>query len=577
MNESVLEKVAQFPSSPGVYLMKDALGRVIYVGKAKDLRKRVLCYFQERPRASGSASASGGGDGGEVRMAAPRYDGRYQVKFLMAKVHDVDIIVTAHEREAFHLENTLIKKHAPRYNIQLKDDKSYLSIKLSMKDQVPRIYVTRRIVKDGALYFGPYSSAYACRKTVDFIERHFRLRTCSDHELSNRVRPCLQYQIGRCEAPCVGLIAAADYREQAQQVKLFLQGKNQDLIKRVEQQMQQEAGQEQFEKAARSRDLVMALRETLAQQSTAKHHWLDQDVIHYYREGERMTVCVVLIREGKVWDSRLYHLKGHQDDTEILESFLGQFYGEDRFIPDEILLPQGVPESDTLTGIFSEKRGKKTVLLVPQRGDRVDLLRLARSNAEQGFRQRQEKKEEISEILEKLQETLGLQNFPRRMECFDISNTQGEQSVGSLVSFLDGEADKSHYKRFKIKTVTGPDDFASMREVLKRRLSHIQAAEVPAKWEKPDLMVIDGGKGQLSAVQAIMEELNVTGIDLISLAKAREGEVGDKVFLPGRMNPVRFAKNSSLLHLLMQIRDEAHRFAITYHRKLRAKAFLPSA
>lgn len=541
----------KIPSQPGVYLMKDTLGRVIYVGKAKDLRKRVQSYFKKEERE------------------------RYQVKFLMAKVHDIETIVTANEREAFILENTLIKKHAPRYNLQLKDDKSYASIKLSIKDKFPRIYVTRTITQDGSCYFGPYSSAFACRQTVDFIEQHFRLRTCSDHEFANRVRPCLQHQIGRCDAPCVGKISEADYGEQVRQVRLFLQGKNQELVKLAETQMKTEAETEQFEKATKSRDLLFALRETLAQQSVAKHNWLDQDMVALYREGERVTVCVLLIRQGKVWDSLLYHLKSREEPEIILESFLGQFYGEDRIIPDEIVLGHAPSTAGLIADVLTEKKGENVRLLFPKGGDRRDLLRIAYKNAETGFRSRAHPQEESTEVLDKLRALLHLQNYPRRMECFDISNTQGAQSVGSLVSFLEGEPDKSHYKRFKIKTVVGPDDFASMREVLRRRLTHLKDSQESAKWERPDLIVIDGGKGQLSAVETILAELNITGIDLISLAKPHGTETQDKVFLPGRKNPVKFGKNSNQLHLLMKIRDEAHRFAITYHKKLRAQEFLP--
>lgn len=551
MSEPLLKKVGQFPAAPGIYLMKDKLRRVIYVGKAKDLRKRVQSYFKKEGRE------------------------RYQVKFLMAKVHDIETIVTANEREAFILENTLIKKHTPRYNLQLKDDKSYASIKLSIKDKFPRIYVTRTITQDGSRYFGPYSSAFACRQTVDFTLQHFRLRTCSDHEFANRVRPCLQHQIGRCDAPCVEKISEADYGEQVRQVRLFLQGKNQELVKLAEAQMKTEAETEQFEKATKSRDLLFALRETLAQQSVAKHNWLDQDMVALYREGERVTVCVLLIRQGKVWDSLCYHLKSREEPEIILESFLGQFYGEDRIIPDEIVLGYAPPTAGLIADVLTEKKGERVRLLFPKGGDRRDLLRIAYKNAETGFRGRAHPQEESTEVLDKLRALLHLQNYPRRMECFDISNTQGAQSVGSLVSFLEGEPDKSHYKRFKIKTVVGPDDFASMREVLRRRLTHLKDSQESAKWERPDLIVIDGGKGQLSAVEAIMQELNVTGIDLISLAKPHGTETKDKVFLPGRKNPVKFGKNSNQLHLLMKIRDEAHRFAITYHKKLRAQEFLP--
>lgn len=532
------EKVKGFPESPGVYRMKDAGGEVLYVGKAVNLKKRVVSYL-----------------GG-------RRDDRYQIRFLMKRVRNIDFVVTDNEKEALLLENTLIKKHRPRYNLQLRDDKSYLSLRLSLKDRFPRIDITREIRKDGSLYFGPYAEARAARETVDFIERYFRLRTCSDSELANRVRPCLQYQIHRCDAPCVGFISEGTYRKIVDQVRLFLQGKKGKLIEVLEKEMGEQSEREEFEKAARTRDLITSIRETLEKQKVARHLGIDQDVINLHREGEQVTFCVILIRGGKIMESRLFHLKGLGRQEEVLESFLAQFYDGVRSVPDEILIPFAIPSLDLL----------KINILVPRRGDRKGLLKLSLRNAREGFRQRLRKKEVVSEILSKLQEMLSLKNFPRRMECFDISNLGGKEAVGSLVSFVEGVPHKEGYRRFRIKTVRQPDDFAMMREVLKRRLIHIEKAETT--WEKPDLMIIDGGKGQLRAVLAVMEELNVTGIDLVAIAKGKEGENQDKIFLPWRKNPVRLGRHSSLLNLVMRIRDEAHRFAITYHRKLREKAFL---
>ncbi|HEX5036223.1 MAG TPA: excinuclease ABC subunit UvrC [bacterium] len=546
------QKVVEFPNAPGVYLMKDAQGRVMYVGKAIDLKKRVQAYVREK-------------------------DERYQVKFLMARVADIEFVVTDSEKAAFLLENTLIKKHRPRYNIQLRDDKSYVSIKLSLKDKFPRVYVTRTIKKDGSQYFGPYSSAAAARETVEFLEKYFRLRTCSDTEFANRVRPCLQFQIHRCEAPCVDYIDEATYRGLVDQVKLFLQGKKKDLVKILEKQMKEQSQSEEFEKAASTRDVIASIQKTLERQTVDRHDWLDQDAVGFHREGDRMTFCVLMVREGKVWESLLYHLKGQGEDDEVIETFLLQRYKEAPSLPDEILLPCSLASEESLTQLLSEHAGKKVDLSSPQRGDRADLLHLAHRNASEGFRHRAKKGEEIRDILNGLQDGLGLQNFPRRMECFDISNTGGQESVGSLVCFVDGMPYKDGYRRFKIKTVEGPNDFASMKEVLKRRLSRLTLeGEEGQKWEKPDLLVIDGGRGQLGMAAAALDELNVTGIDLISLAKEKEHpSEQDRVYLPGRKNPVLLGRNSGLLHLLMRLRDEAHRFAIAYHRKLRGKKFLP--
>ncbi len=557
MTQKLEQSTITFPNSPGVYLMKDAGGKIIYVGKAIDLRKRVLSYFRDQ-------------------------DDRYQVKFLMHRVAAIDYVVTDNEKEALLLENTLIKKHKPRYNLQLRDDKSYVSIKLTLKDPFPRVYTTRQVRKDGSLYFGPYTSARAAHETTEFIQIFFRLRTCNDHEFVNRVRPCLQYQIHRCDAPCVGYISQEEYRGLAEQVRFFLQGKKQDLIKILEKEMQRQSEAEEFEKAAQTRNLIASIYETLEKQKMNRHHWLDQDVIGIYREGEIVTFCILMVRQGKVWESRLYHLKSREDPGRVLETFLGQYYGiassseeTNVSLPCEVLVPYSFASEEILSQILTERRGKKVEIFMPQRGDKSDLLELALRNAYEGFEHRSKKTEEIKEILIRLQESLGLQNFPQRIECFDISNISGKEAVGSLVSFVDGLPDKKGYRRFKIKTVEGPNDFAMMREILHRRL--VRTLVNPSeKWEGPDLIVIDGGKGQLSTVVAVMNELNITGIDLIALAKEKKGETQDKVFLPGRKNPVLLGRHSNVLHLLMRVRDEAHRFAITYHRKLRHKTFLAS-
>lgn len=549
------EKVKDFPHAPGVYLMKDGDGKVLYVGKAIDLRKRVGSYLKEEG------------------------DGRYHIQFLMKRVVDIDYVMTDSEKEALLLENTLIKKHNPRYNIHLKDDKTYLSIKLTKHD-FPRVLATRQIKKDGGTYFGPYTSAQSAHETVEFLEKHFRLRNCSDHELANRVRPCLQHQIHRCDAPCVGLIQKAAYADLIQQTKLFLKGQNQDLLRIVKDEMAHHAAHEEYEKAAAARDLIHSLEETLEKQKIEKHTWIDQDVIAVFREGEEMTWCVMMIRQGKVWETKFHHLKGLEDNDDVMASFLNQHYQE-RFLPDEILVPYDFPLTDSLAQIFSEKKEKKVLILIPQKGDKKDLIDLAFRNAKDAYEHRAQKEVGIQETLLKLQEELGLQNFPHRMECFDISTLSGQFNVGSLVCFVNGVPEKSGYRKFKIKNsypvdgVFQPNDFLMMKEMLGRRLRHVGEEDI--KWQKPDLMIIDGGKGQLNIVSAVMEELNIRDIDLISLAKEKENETQDKVFLPGRKNPILLGKHANTLHLLMRIRDEAHRFAITYNRKLRGKSFLKTS
>lgn len=540
----LLEQAKSLPHAPGVYLMKDSHGEVIYVGKANDLQKRVASYF-----------------GKESRQ-------RYQVKFLMDRVCGIEPVITQTEKEALLLENNLIKKYRPRYNIQLRDDKTYASLKLTLRDRFPRIYYTRQIKKDGNLYFGPYSSAAACRETADFIERHFRLRTCSDSEFANRSRPCLQYQIHRCEAPCVHYIDERRYAEIVDQVRLFLEGRKKGLLSRLETQMKEEAGREEFEKAAQTRDLVQSLQKTLESQVAERHGGKSLDAIGFYREGERTTVCLLLIREGKIWDTHLFHLKGHEESPDLLTSFINQYYDPSTPLRvDEILLPSSPSSAKLLEEIFTERRGNKVSLIIPRRGKKREILQLAYRNAKEGFERREKKGQEIEEILAILQKTLHLQNFPRRIECFDISNLQGKQPVGSCICFVQGEPFKDGYRKFRIRSAEEPNDYRMMKELLQRRLLH-------PEWERADLILIDGGKGQLHVVQEIFQELNLTGIDLAALAKARGSERVDKVYLPERKNPVLFRPHSNELHLLMKIRDEAHRFAISYHKKRRQKEFL---
>ncbi|MDO8462507.1 MAG: excinuclease ABC subunit UvrC [Deltaproteobacteria bacterium] len=517
--ELLAKKITSSPTSPGVYIMKSSKGEILYIGKAKNLKERLKSYIN------------------------PKDDSRYQVRFLMKRVAALEWIMTQSEKEALLLEETLIKKYQPRYNIDLKDDKSYVSVKLSINDPFPRIYVTRQIKKDGGLYFGPYSSAFACRETVDFIEKFFQLRTCSDHELKNRSRPCLQYQIKRCLAPCVGFIQEEPYGQLVENVRLFLEGRKKDLLQKLKIEMAKASEKLDFERAAHLRDLIQSMKETLERQSVIRHRAFNQDFVSFYREGERFTFCVLMVREGRVQGTRIYHFKSLASGEEILASFLLQYYGEGRYLPQEIVT-----------------RAK--------RGEKKELLRLAEKNAMEGFRRRREERDDGAETLAQLQQQLSLKKIPTVMECYDISNTQGMQPTGSLVTFIDGRPAKDRYRRFKIKTVHQPNDFEMMFEVLKRRFLRSQI------WSLPDLIVVDGGKGQLSMAIKALEEVGVTGVDLIALAKKKEGEKQDKIFLPGRKNPLLLKRHSSALHLLMQIRDEAHRFAITYHRKLRGKAFL---
>ncbi len=556
----------QIPRGPGVYLMKNAKGEVLYIGKATSLRSRVGSYFGKEAH------------------------DRYQIRFLISKVDQVETILTDNAKEALLLENTLIKKHAPRYNITLKDDRSYVSIKLSVKDEFPRVYVTRRIKKDGSLYFGPYASAWACREVADFIGAHFKLRTCGDHDFRNRVRPCLQYQIKRCDAPCVGYVDQETYAKLVRQVRLFLEGRNEELKKTLLDLMTVAAEREAFEEARHYRDLLKVIHQTLEKQKVVSHHDLSRDVLGLYREGEAATLYVMMVREGNLQEHRVFHFKSYEEDAEILASFLLQYYAEGRFIPGEVILQEEFEEVGPLAEILSERAGHRVRMLSPQRGEKLALLRLAKQNAEQNFKVRGEKEKDTESTLTDLQQRLGLGKLPRSIECYDISNFQGRESVGSMVTFRDGKPYRQGYRHFKIKTVTGANDFASMYEVLRRRLRRAAAGE--ADWALPDLIVIDGGKGQLNAAAQALQDQEVVGVDLVALAKSkllgeewrpsaeRQGpkpRSEERVFLPNRKNPVFFPPNSSALFVLVQIRDEAHRFGIEHHRKLRKKRTLASS
>jgi excinuclease ABC subunit C len=554
------EKITNLSSRPGVYLMRDKNGKVIYVGKAKDLRARVRAYFN-------------------------RSDERSQIEFLVRRIEDIDTLVTANDKEALILENNLIKQYKPRYNIRLKDDKSYLSIKVTTQHAWPRILATRKIVKDGSRYFGPFSSALAARETIDIIEKHFLLRNCTDHNFKNRSRPCLQYQIKRCMAPCVLPVAADVYREQVRQAMLFIEGRQQELIRELKQRMQEKSDALEFEAAARIRDQIQAVEKTLEKQRMVSHWGVDQDVFGLYREGGFIEVQVLFVRQGKLTGNQSYSLEDLEfPDEEIMGSLLTQFYQGHRFIPDEILLPVSLDDGEVREEYLGERKGKKVSVLTPQRGDKRQLVEMAEENARQSFSERHDQEKAREKMLGDLRAQLRLKQYPYRIECFDISTIHGAHAVGSQVTFINGEPDKAHYRHYRIRTIDptgGGDDFGMMLEVLKRRF-----ARGKAEASLPDLIVVDGGRGQLSMALAAMTEVGVSGVDVVGLAKMRvqaaprRAEIErseERIFLPGQSNPVILKRNSNALFLLQRVRDEAHRFAITHHRKLRSRQTLFSA
>ena len=550
------DKLDTLPPRPGVYLLKDKHAKVIYVGKARSLRSRVRTYFR----------------GGDERS---------QVAFLMQRVSDFDSLVTATEKEALILENNLIKQYKPRYNIRLKDDKSYVSVKVTVQDAWPRVLVTRKIVKDGSKYFGPYHSAYSVRETLDTVRKVIPLRTCSDAVFRNRSRPCLEYQIRRCLGPCCLPVDRAQYEEHLREAMLLLSGKRVELIDQLRQEMVAAAAAERFEDAARLRDRLRAIERTQERQQAVSHGGGDQDIFGFYREGGFIEAQVLLVRNGKLTGNQSYHLEDFElPNEEVVRALVTQYYQGERYIPDEVLLPIELEDQAVRSEYLSERRGRRVEILCPQRGDRVRLLELARENAAQTFRERQDGERQYERISEELRRKLHLRNAPKRIECFDISTFQGGMAVGSMVTFDEGQPDKSGYRRFRIKTVVGQDDFGMMFEVLRRRLSRAKR-----DGQYPDLLIVDGGKGQLNVALEVLRELQIDQVDAVGLAKmrvtrdARAPEIArsdERVFLPARVNPVILRRNSSALFLLQRLRDEAHRFAITYHRSLRGKERLRS-
>lgn len=607
------DKLDQIPLSPGVYLFKDGAGTVIYIGKAKVLRNRVRSYF---------------GDG----------DGRHFVPFLVREAHDIEVMLCGTEKEALLLENSLIKVHQPRYNIELKDDKNFLCLRIDPKQPYPRVEMTRRMRDDGARYFGPYHSATQIRQTVRLLNRFFTLRTCKDTVFKNRKRPCLQYEIKRCPGPCVFPVEKQEYQEHVADAVSFLEGRTTELLLRLKQRMTGAALEEAFEQAAVVRDQIAAIESSLEKQRVMSADLEDRDVWGIVREGESVVVQLVWVRHGLVRGGRTFDLTHRELElSEVLEDALRQYYDATSDLPRELLLPFSVEGIAALEEWLRDRRGGAVDVLVPERGPKVRLIELARNNAQHRLRSRTESTEAAQATLERLQRSLRLQNFPERVECYDISNTQGGEVVGSQVVFIDGVPAKAEYRMYRMKSVQGQDDFASMREMLMRRLKRgLEEGELPS------LMVIDGGIGQLNVARTVFDELGIEGVDLCSLAKARNladgrGYLGDdvaetsaswdalmseeeptanasspsnepheqavlsldpkatadsadssqrpdanqrtspeRIFLPGQKNPIVLKPYASELRLLTYLRDEAHRFAITYHRKLRKKRGLAS-
>ncbi|HEY2388547.1 MAG TPA: excinuclease ABC subunit UvrC [Candidatus Binatia bacterium] len=549
-------RLASLPARPGVYLLRDAHDKVIYVGKAKSLRSRVRSYFR----------------GGDERA---------QVRFLVTRVTSFETLVTSNEKEAFILENNLIKQYKPRYNIRLKDDKSYVSVKVEDTAGWPRLVVTRKLVRDGSRYLGPFSSAWSVRETLGTLRKIFPLRSCSDAVLRNRSRPCIEYQIKRCPAPCCLEVDPDEYGRNLAQTLELLEGKNREIVRALEARMHAAADAERFEEAGKLRDQIRAIETTVERQQAVAHWGVDQDAFGIYREGGFVEVQVLLVRAGRLTGNQNYSFEDFElPDDEVLSAVLTQFYEGERPVPDTILVPIPLEDAEVRAEYLAERKGRQVEILCPQRGAKLRLVEMARENAAHSYAERRDVGSRRERMLEELQRRLHLRNAPKRIECFDISNIQGNLSVGSMVTFDEGEPCTARYRRYRIRTVEGADDFASMYEVLTRRYRRAREER-----DFPDLLVVDGGKGQLNVAVEVMRELEIDGVDVISLAKmhveqdARASAVvrsEERVFLPGRKNPVVLRRNSTALFLLQRVRDEAHRFAITYHRELRRRDRLRS-
>lgn len=549
--QEITTKLKTLPRRSGVYLMKNRDGEIIYIGKAKVLRSRVRSYFQE------------GAD-----------DGRHQFRALVSHIATLDYIVTDTEIEALILEANLIKEHKPRYNINLKDDKKYPFLKIT-KEPYPRLIVTRMLEKGGGRYFGPYTDIRAMRSTLEIVQRIFPIRDCA-YALPTRrpERVCLSHHIHRCQGPCQGLVSEEEYNRMIDQVALFLTGRNETLVRTLKEKMEEAAVAQQFEHAAVYRDRLRDVERTISRQKVAIARMEDWDILTVAREDDEACGLIMEIREGKLLGKKHYVLNGviESSTEEIVSAFLRQFYVGAVWIPREIHLPCDIEDRETVEAWLSEQRGEKVEIKIPQRGTKSKLMELALQNAELVLAERRFKRERLKEKVPHnvaaLQRDLHLEHPPRRIEAVDISILQGTDAVGSLVCFVDGKPKKSDYRRFKIRTVEGQDDTAMMREVVVRHFKRLQEEE----GERPGLLLVDGGKGQLSSAVEALNTLGITDQIVIGLAKRLE-----EVFFPGVSDPQMIPKASSSLKLLQHIRNEAHRFAVTYHRTLRDRRTTASA
>lgn len=542
-------KLKSLPKKPGVYLMKDPKGRVIYVGKAKSLRNRVRAYFLNGTFAHPKSQA------------------------LIKKIKAFDVLVTDSEMEALILESNLIKEYKPKYNVNLKDDKRYPYLKVTVDEKFPRILVVRRVQKDKAKYFGPYTNVGGMRQTLRLLRRIFPVRSCNITLPSKKKQKlCLDYHIKRCQGPCVGLVSQKDYFNMIKDVVLFLSGKNSLLLEQLKRKMEELAKKEIFEEAARVRDQMKALESVMQNQMVVETKDTNRDIIGFARDKKDISCITLQVREGVLIGRQQFYLTATKDsgNEEILSNFLRRYYMHSPLIPEEVIMPFEPNDKKILEIWLSEKREGKVLLFVPQRGKKLKLLKMAQKNAllllQELLLQKTERKKRVPEAVARLKNDLYLDTFPKKICAFDISNLGQSDAVGSLVFFVDGKPKKSEYRRFKIKTVEGQNDFAMICEVVTRYFKKLIEGE-----KFPDLVLIDGGKGQLSSALSALSSLGIKDQKIVGLAKRL-----DEVFLPGQKDSLMIKKDSPSLRLLQRIRDEAHRFAISYHRVLRKKRTLKS-
>lgn len=590
-------KIRHAPRGPGVYIMKGGTGAVLYVGKARDLRARIRAYFS-------------------------RTDSRAMIPFLVSRIRDLEFILTGTEKEALILENNLIKEHRPHYNVFFRDDKTYYNIRIDPSESFPRFQLVRRPKKDGARYFGPYPSGGAAKETLRFLQSILHLRTCRDRELKTRTRPCLEFEIGRCCAPCVGRIAAGDYDRLVRDGIAFLEGRERALIGELRNRMNEASETLRFEEAAALRDRIAAIEETLERQRIVTMTGRNRDIFGLCREGDLTQISLLFVRGGRMIGQKTFPLlRLRAEPREILSSLLLRYYDGIADIPDEVVVPMALEDSGVLTEWLTEKKGRGVSIVSPKRGEGLALVGIAGRNAENALKTALLTGQRPEEAVRLLAQKLKLSKSPRRIECFDISNIAGRYAVGAMVSFADGVPEKEMYRRFRIRTVFGADDYAMMYEVMKRRYEKRE--------NLPDLIVVDGGKGQLGVALAVLRDLGIDGMDVIGLAKERDdprpdtsasgdasgppgsggggqgdtdgpesdfpggtacrddrgagddpvlrrrtkisGKEEDRVYLPGRKDPVYLTRWPAALFLLKRVRDEAHRFAVTYHRKVKEK------